>query len=233
MKKKSYKVRLILLTIAIIAILIIYWSGATQYLTVEYLRHYTDQMQEAVRNHYLISALAFIVALVFATTFSVPFLVVMPIGGLLFGLLPGTLYALIACSISGTIAFLSSRYLIGEFFQERWGDRLKKLNHELHEYGYLYLLGLHFMPVTPFFIFNTLCGLTKLSLFTFLWTTVVGIAPSVFIYNYIGYQLTEITQFKDLFSKELLYAFIALKALSISTLLFGRFGKKIKKRLFG
>ena len=227
-KKNSYTLRLVLLALAAIAIIVIYKSGLTDYLTVAHLQHYNAHMKQAVHDHFFLSSLIFIAALVFSTTFSVPFIIVMPIGGLLFGLILGTLYAILAATISGTLAFLASRYLIGDFFQERWSAQLKKFNDELDEHGYLYLLGFHFLPITPFFIFNTLCGLTKLKLFTFIWTTIVGIAPSVFIYNYLGYQLTEITEFKDLLSKELLYAFVALKALSLGTVIIGRFSKKIK-----
>ncbi len=227
MEKRSYKGRLILLGIITVVIFILYRLDITSYLTIARLHEYNDQLQQTITDHYLLSVLAFIAAMVVAVTLSIPFFIVIPVGGLLFGWVAGGFYALIGAMLGGISAFLASRYLIGEFFQERWGAQLKNLNKELQEYGFLYLLGLHFFPLTPFFIFNVLCGLTKISLFTFLWTTIAGISPSVFIYSFFGYKLNTINEFKELLSKDVIYPLLGLKALSVLTLLVGRFGKKL------
>ncbi len=230
MEKKSYKSRLILLAVAIVVIFILYRLDITSYLTIARLHQYHAQLEQTVNEHYFYSVLIFIGAMIASVTLSIPFFIIIPIGGLLFGWVAGGFYSLAGAIIGGVGAFFSSRYLIGEFFQERWEVQLRNLNKELNEYGYLYLLGLHFFPLTPFFIFNILCGLTKVRSFTFLWTTIIGIAPSVFLYSFFGYKLTVINEFKELLSRDLIYPLLGLKALSVATLLFGRFGKKLIKK---
>jgi uncharacterized membrane protein YdjX (TVP38/TMEM64 family) len=230
MEKKSYTGRLLLFALLAAVIFILYNKGIGAYITIEYFKQNIALIQEAIHAHYFRSVIIFIASLTVGAALSLPLGVIVPLaGGMLFGFFPGGLYAVIGATIGGMIAFLSSRYLIGEFFQERFKERLHKFNHELHEYGYIYLLGLHFFPVTPFFVLNILSGLTKVPVFTFFWTTIVGVSPSFFIYSYIGSHLVEINEFKDIFSKQLIFAFIALKLLSAATILIGRFSKKRSK----
>ena len=230
-QKPNYRWRFIALALLLVAIALIYKSGLRSYLSFEYFKQNIDTARLMVATHYLLSAVTFIGILALAAALSIPLGVIMPIvGGVLFGLVPGALFSMAGAVFGGTVAFLTSRYLIGHFFQERFGSRLETFNKELQEYGYLYLLGLHFFPITPFFVLNILAGLTTLPLTTFLWTSVIGVSPAFFIYSYIGTQLTDIQKLSDLLSAKILVAFVILKALSLTTLLVGRFGKKIFNR---
>jgi uncharacterized membrane protein YdjX (TVP38/TMEM64 family) len=219
--------RFIILLFIISTVIVCHLLGATNCLSLENLHLYTTYAKVIVKNHYWTTVFSFITILIALVTISIPLGVLVPIvSGFLFGSLPGTLYALIGSTLGATTSFLMARYLLGSFIQEKYHEKLKAFNKELKTYGYLYLLGLHFFPITPFFILNILAALTTISLFTFIWTTVVGIIPAYTIYSYLGNKLTTIHAYKDILSKEMVIAFIALKTLSLVTLVIGRFGRQ-------
>ncbi len=230
-KPTSYRNRLIILGLFILGVFILYQMDVASYISADYLQENIDAIKAFIDRNYCLSAVCYIGLLSLVIACSIPLGILLPIfGGFLFGWLPGLLYSVAAATIGGTTAFLISRYLIGEYFQKKFGPRLEKFNNELDQYGYLYLLGLHFFPVTPFFVLNILSGLTRIPIVTFLWTTVVGVAPAFAIYSYLGNQLTTLTEFKSTLSLKIVIAFVALKILSVTTLLIGRFGKKLVKK---
>lgn len=230
-QKKSYRNRIILLSAILLGFVVLYKMGVFSYFSTDYLQKNIEVIRAFIDQNYCTSACFYIGSLSIAIACSIPLGILLPIcGGFLFGWLPGLLYSIAAATLGGTIAFLISRYLIGHYFQKRFGERLEKFNHELDQYGYLYLLGLHFFPITPFFVLNIVSGLTRIPLVTFLWTTVVGVAPAFAIYSYLGNQLTDLSQVKAALSLKIGVAFIALKVLSVCTLLIGRFGKKLIKK---
>ena len=132
----------------------------------------------------------------------------------------------IGATLGATISFLIARYIFKKIIHDHFGPKLQTFNHELQEYGHLYLLGLHFFPITPFFILNLLAGVTHVSLWTFVWTTIVGVSPAFCIYSYFGQGLTSINNVTDIISAKFIVPFFALKGLSIITVLIGRLWPK-------
>ena len=225
------RTRLLIFAVLATALVIMYRLGVLNYCSAAYLETHIQSAKLFVADHYWTAIALYIAVFSIGVACSLPLGVLVPImGGMLLGWIPGALCSIISATIGGTAAFLVSRYLIGDLFQERFGARLAKFNGELEQYGYLYLLGLHFFPVTPFFVLNILSGLTKIPLFTFFWTTVVGVAPAFTIYSYIGDQLTSLTQLKLVGSAKIVAAFVGLKLLSAATLLVGRFGNRWFKK---
>jgi uncharacterized membrane protein YdjX (TVP38/TMEM64 family) len=66
------------------------------------------------------------------------------------------------------------------------------------------------MPLFPFTWINLFSGLTKMRLFTFLWTTSLGILPGTVVNAYAGSQLGRINSPGELFSTRVLIAFFLL-----------------------
>jgi uncharacterized membrane protein YdjX (TVP38/TMEM64 family) len=69
---------------------------------------------------------------------------------------------------------------------------------------------LQLLPATPTFLINTLAGLTSISLWTFVWTTFVGIIPGSLLYTYAGQKLYTITSLWDIFSVPVILIFVLL-----------------------
>src|SRR5206468_1011962 len=109
--------------------------------------------------------------------------------GALFGLLWGTVIVSFASSIGATLAFLTARYLLRDWVQARFGDKLKPINDGVAREGAFYLFALRLVPAFPFFVINLVMGLTPLPTRTFYWVSQVGMLAGTIVYVYAGTQL--------------------------------------------
>lgn len=106
--------------------------------------------------------------------------------GWLFGFVQGVILVSFASTTGATLAFLSSRYLLGDWLQRRYGDRLAQFNANLEREGAWYLLTLRLIPAVPFFAINVVMGLTKMRPLTFWWVSQLGMLPATCIYVWAG-----------------------------------------------
>jgi len=190
-----------------------------EYLTFENLKSHRELLLKYVEEHYFLSVTVFIVLFI-STAFFVPAAVTLTIAaGFLFGVILGTVYVNIGSVIGSTLAFLSSRFLIGDWVQHRYRNRLKRFNDEVEKHGHNYLFTLRIVPVLPFFLVNYLSGLTKIPLKKFIFITAIGILPGSFVYAFAGRQIAKIENPNDILSPELLIAFLLLGLLALSPLL--------------
>jgi uncharacterized membrane protein YdjX (TVP38/TMEM64 family) len=141
--------------------------------------------------------------------------------GFLFGVAAGAVYVNIASTSGAVLAFLCSRYLIGNWIQKRFSARLKSFNKEILRHGHNYLLFLRIVPIIPFFAVNYLAGITKIPLSKFIWTTVLGMLPGSVLFAYAGQRLGEIEQVRDLFSAEFIVAFSLLALFALLPVMVG------------
>ncbi len=208
---KKYRRQLILLLLLITVIIAVRLSGIGEYISFDNLRRNKQTLQELVNKNYVSSIFLFVVIYIISTALSVPGATVLTLaGGFLFGTPLAVFCANVGATAGATLAFISARYLIGEWVQDRYGGLLKKFNEELSRNGHLYLLTLRLIPVFPFFMINFLGGLTRIPLRTFVWTTSVGIIPGSFVYSFAGSQLNSINSPEDILSKRVLAAFLLL-----------------------
>lgn len=91
-----------------------------------------------------------------------------------------------ASTLGATIAFLSSRYVIGSVIQRKFGSRLQTFNSALERDGPYYLFTLRLIPAVPFFVINMVMGLTKIRTWTFWWISQVGMLPGTIVYVFAG-----------------------------------------------
>lgn len=145
------------------------------------------------------------------------------VGGFLFGAIFGTIYASIAATIGTTLTFLIVRYVVAHTVRGKYGAKLEKFNERLESYGHSYLLTMNLMGVIPFFVIATLAGLTEVSIITFAWTACVGSLPLIAIYAFAGKQLGTMTSFRDIFSPQIIFAFILLALVALIPMIIRRF----------
>lgn len=208
---KKYRRQLILLFLLIAAIVAIRLSGIGEYISFDNLQRNKQTLQELVNKNYISSIFLFVVIYIISTALSVPGATVLTLaGGFLFGTPLAVFCVNVGATAGATLAFLSARYLIGEWVQNRYGGLLKRFNEELSRNGHLYLLTLRLIPIFPFFMINFFGGLTRISLRTFVWTTSVGIIPGSFVYSFAGSQLNSINSPEDILSRRVLTAFLLL-----------------------
>ncbi len=162
------------------------------YLTIDYFRTQQAAVNAYVQANYLQAALIFFLAYVAVTALSLPGAAVMTLaGGAIFGLLWGTLIVSLASTIGATLAFLSSRFLLRDWVQAKFGDKLKPVNDGIAKEGAFYLFALRLVPVFPFVAINLLMGLTPIRTWTYFWVSQLGMLMGTIVYVYAGTQLGE------------------------------------------
>ena len=224
---RKYAAQFVALCVLIAIIVVIRLSGADRYLTVENLRVHKELLEQFISSRYTLSVFVYMSIYLVSVAFSVPGATVLTLaGGFLFHLFPGIVYVNVGATLGATFAFLFSRYILGNAIQSRYGTQLERFNRELDENGQFYLLFVRFIPVFPFFLINILSGLTKIPIWTYVWTTCAGILPGSFVYTFAGSQLGTVNSVGDLFTRRILIAFLLLAALTLIPLVL----KKIRAK---
>ena len=147
-------------------------------------------------------------------------------GAFVFGIWPAVVYVNISATVGAVMAFLLARYLLGDWVQNRFKDKLTGFNRQVEKNGVYYLLTLRLMPLFPFTWINLFCGLTTIRLVTFLWTTCLGILPGTVVFVYAGSQLGQINSPGELLSPGVLLAFFLLGIFALFPVIVKRLKKE-------
>lgn len=212
------RIVLALLAIGLIAVYFLldpgqYLGGACsgQLFSLDCFNSQRSALHDMVAANGLIAAAAFFGVYVLVTALSVPGAAVMTlIGGALFGLVEGTLLVSFASAIGATLAFLISRFVLGDVVQKRFGKKLAALNRGVEKDGAFYLFALRLVPVFPFFVINLAMGLTPLRTRTFYWVSQLGMLPGTLVYVNAGTQLGQIQSLSGVLTPGLIGSFVLL-----------------------
>ena len=225
------KKKVTLLLIFVLIILLVKFFDLDSYFTFENLKAQKDILSDFVTQNYVLTIVLFVLLYIVSVAFMIPIATVLTLaGGFLFGSIFGTIFVNIGATIGAIFAFLFSRYIIGKKVQSKYEKQLEKFNKELESNKYQYLFSLRFLPIFPFFLVNFLCGVTKLDLKAFFITTSLGIIPGSFVYTFAGSQLATIESISDIFTKEILFAFILLGTLTLIPVVVKKIKNNRKKK---
>ncbi len=202
----------IALLAAIAALVAAYFAfDLGRYLSLDYFKSQQAAIDAYFRAHPFESAAIYFAAYVAVTGLSLPGAAIMTLaGGAVFGLVWGTVIVSFASSIGATAAFLASRFLLRDWVQSKFGDKLKPINEGVAREGAFYLFALRLVPAFPFFVVNLVMGLTPIRTATYYWVSQVGMLAGTVVYVYAGTQLAQITSLKGILSPGLLGAFVLL-----------------------
>jgi len=159
----------------------------------------------------LAAALAFFAAYVAVTALSLPGATVMTLAvGAVFGFFWGMLIVSFASSLGALLAFMLTRFLLRDWVQARFGERLKAVNDGVARDGAFYLFTLRLVPVFPFFLINLAMALTPIRAWTFYWVSQVGMLAGTPVYVNAGTQLAKIDSLAGILSPGLIASFTLL-----------------------
>jgi pyruvate/2-oxoglutarate dehydrogenase complex dihydrolipoamide dehydrogenase (E3) component/uncharacterized membrane protein YdjX (TVP38/TMEM64 family) len=159
---------------------------------------------------YTVAAVYFVLY-VAATALSIPGATIITLaGGALFGLWQGLLIVSFASSIGATLAFLASRFVLRDWVESKFGQRLADINAGVDKEGAFYLFTLRLIPVVPFFLINLLMGLTRMKALTFYAVSQLGMLAGTAVYVNAGTQLAQLESLKGILSPALLGSFVLL-----------------------
>jgi pyruvate/2-oxoglutarate dehydrogenase complex dihydrolipoamide dehydrogenase (E3) component/uncharacterized membrane protein YdjX (TVP38/TMEM64 family) len=200
------KGRLFVLAIIVAGVAAFFLLDLRQYFSIEFFQAKRAVLEGYLHERPFETAAVFFAVYVVVTGLSLPGAAILTlVAGALFGLLWGVVIVSFASTLGATLAFLASRYLLRDWVQSKFGDKLKTINAGVEKEGAFYLFALRLVPAFPFFLINLVMGLTKMPTRTYFWVSQVGMLAGTIVYVYAG---TQLGQFK--ISAGLIAAFVIL-----------------------
>jgi uncharacterized membrane protein YdjX (TVP38/TMEM64 family) len=212
MNKDGRSYRRAILVVAIAAVIASFRIfHFADYLTLSHIRESQERYRHIYTEHGPAVIASYFAIYIITTSLSLPGAAILTVaGGALFGLPIGTIAVSFASSIGATAACFVSRFLLRDWVQRKFGDRLRPVNEGIAKEGAFYLFTLRLVPVFPFWLINLVMGLTKMPLRTFYWVSQVGMLPATIVYVNAGRELAKINALSGILSPGLILSFALL-----------------------
>ncbi len=195
----------------IIGIVAFRYFDLGEYLSLEYLKASQAKFHALYRENSFFVVAAYMGIYITTTALSLPGAVVLTLaGGALFGFAVGTVVVSFASTIGATLACLVSRFLLRDWVQNKFGDKLSTINNGIEKEGAFYLFSLRLVPIFPFFVINLAMGLTRMRLATFFWVSQIGMLAGTMVFVNAGKELAKIDSLSGIMSPGVLISFAVL-----------------------
>lgn len=195
--RRGWLVRLLAVAALVVLVVVLTRVFGNQSILLE-LAAAEEQLRAFYREHPVITLAAALVLYLLVTGLSIPGALPLSLTyGWLFGFVPGVIVVSFASTGGATLAFLLSRYLVGNWVQSRFGERLAWFNSQVERDGAWFLFTLRLMPPVPFWLVNLLAGLTKIRAATFWWVSQLGMLPGTLVFLWAGASAPSIRKIAD------------------------------------
>jgi pyruvate/2-oxoglutarate dehydrogenase complex dihydrolipoamide dehydrogenase (E3) component/uncharacterized membrane protein YdjX (TVP38/TMEM64 family) len=182
-----------------------------RFLSFEQLKASQASFAQLHAEQPLTVAAVYFLLYVAATALSIPGATIITLaGGAIFGLWQGLLIVSFASSVGATLAFLASRFVLRDWVEGKFGNRLADINAGVDKEGAFYLFTLRLIPVVPFFLINLLMGLTRMKVWTFYGVSQIGMLAGTAVFVNAGTQLAQLESVQGILSPALLGSFVLL-----------------------
>lgn len=203
--------KLSLLAGVVVVITLFFYFDLAQHLSLESLKENKIKLQSYYQTHPWQTIFGFIGIYIVAVAFSIPSATILTLsGGAIFGVVKGMLIVNVGATLGATLAFLAARFLLRDWVETKFGDKLQAFNEGFSKNAINYILFLRLVPLFPFFLINLISGLTQLRLSVYFFGTLFGTLPAIFVYANAGSHLASIESLKDIASPGVLGAFALL-----------------------
>ncbi|MSQ20000.1 MAG: pyridine nucleotide-disulfide oxidoreductase [Betaproteobacteria bacterium] len=187
-----------------------------RFLTLEFLKSQQAALEHFYTEHQVATLGIYFIAYVAIAALSLPGAALTTlVGGAIFGLVLGVAVVSFASSIGATLAFLTSRYLLQDAIQAKYGDRLKAINDGIAKDGAFYLFTIRMIPAIPFFVANLVMGITPIRTWTFYWVSQIGMFLGTIVFVNAGTELAKIESLSGILSPRIILAFLLLAFLGL------------------
>jgi uncharacterized membrane protein YdjX (TVP38/TMEM64 family) len=142
-----------------------------------------------VRGHRMVAPLILVGLYVLMSVLMLPVWWLQVLAGYSFGLVWGVLWCQLAAGTGAVLSLVLSRWLVGEWFRQRYESRIARLhafNEKLGRNGLLVVMGVRLCHMLPFGLSNYLFGLTRITIADVAIGTVAGGLPAVLICAAVG-----------------------------------------------
>ncbi len=203
--------KILLVAMIIILIVVFFTFDLHRFLTLEYLKDRQQDFADFYATNRLLTIAIYFILYVVVTALSLPGAAVMTLaGGALLGFWTALVTVSFASTIGATLAFLVSRFLLRDWVQGKFGDKLKAINEGVEREGSFYLFTLRLVPLFPFFIINLVMGLTPMRVLAYYGVSQLGMLPGTAVYVNAGTQLGQIESAAGILSPGILISFVLL-----------------------
>ena len=215
--KKKLAWRLLVVVSVLTAIAAYNFFHFGDYLTLSYLKDSQHRFAVLYEEHRAAVIASYMLGYILVTSLSLPGAAIMTLaGGALFGFWTGIVVISFASTIGATLACAVSRFLLRDWIQTRFADKLSTINDGIEREGAFYLFTLRLIPIFPFWLINLLMGLTKLPLRTFYWVSQAGMLAGTAVYVNAGKELGRIDSLSGILSPPLILSFVLLGVFPIT-----------------
>ena len=217
MKKEHInKIVIVVIIIGLIAAFKIFNLG--DYFSLAYIKESQERFEIMYSENRAAVIAGYMALYILVTSLSLPGAAVLTLaGGALFGLIAGTVIVSFASTIGATLACFVSRFILRDWIQKKFGDKLKTVNEGIEKEGALYLFTVRLIPIFPFWLINLVIGLTKMPLKTFYWVSQIGMLAGTMVFVNAGKELAKIDSLGGILSPGLIFSFILLGIFPIIT----------------
>jgi len=203
--------KLILIAVLLVLAALFFLFDLQRYFSFTFLKEQHAAFEAYYQAHRTTTILIYMLIYIVVTALSLPGATIMTLaGGAMLGLWLGVIVVSFASSIGATLAFLVSRYLLRNYVQKKFSDKLAPINRGIEKEGAFYLFSLRLVPRFPFFIINLVMGLTPIKTLTFYIVSQVGMLAGTIVYVNAGTQLAQLESAKGILSPGLLISFALL-----------------------
>lgn len=152
------------------------------------LAEWITVVSDWAQQHPIAGPVTYCVCVIVATVLFLPGSVSMMIGGFLFGVLPGFLFAGVGIAAGAQCAFVAGRMGARQWVERKveGNQRLKAIEKGLQEEAFLIVLLTRLSLVIPFNVLNYAYGVTAVGARTHFVATAAGMLPAVALYVYLG-----------------------------------------------
>ena len=140
--------------------------------------------------------------------------------GAVFGLPLGPLLVSLGSTLGAVLAFFVARYILRDWVEERFGERLQPIQAGLCENDIHYILVLRLVPLFPFFLVNIAMGASQVSWKMFMLGTLLGKLPATWVYANAGSHLASLRSLSDITSPGMMGALTLLGLLALPPVIY-------------
>jgi len=149
-------------------------------------------IQSLVTEEPFLSKLYYFVAYIVFTSFSLPVAGLMGLlGGVIFDTIDAIILVSFASSIGALFSFWLSRYLLRDYLSNKYNYYYLLINEGFTKSGGSYLFAIRMCMIFPYFIINSLAGLTTIKSWLYYIISQIGMLPGTIIIVILGSKLEE------------------------------------------
>lgn len=150
------------------------------------------QIKEYINSFGLLSPVIYLLVLTILPLVLFPDSVIVIAGGMMFGVVNGSILTIIGSFLGATVSFYISRVFGKRVIEKFIKKDMVNLSEHSKKKGFIIILLLRLIPVFPFKIVSYSAGLSNIKFKDFTIATVLGSMPGIIVYTNLGDKTNEV-----------------------------------------